>query len=608
MVGKSINKAIKQRNIDIDLLKGISIIAVVLYHMGVLKSGYLGVDCFFVISGFFTLSKIIKDVQNGSFKFIKFIRGRVVRLLPSILLVSFFSLIIGFFLWLPNDYENLAETVIASNVFSNNILAGITTKNYWDAINEYKPLMHMWYVGILMEYYVLLPVIVIILYKIAGILRKDQNKTILTGIGIVTVFSFVLFLLPFFSAGDKFYFIPFRFWELSIGGFAGIYSRKCGKKAKRQNKQLSILSFVIMLAILSIGMINFDASRIGVATTIVGADSVASSDLILPNSILLIFMVFVTCVFLVTDYKTSAFNKSTVLSTVGRRSFSIFVWHQTMLAIYRYSVSNKVSLPFVLSFFVSLVIISELNYRIIENRIKDSNRNIVVLLIFSVVICTYSGIIFLRAGVVRDVPELGVSTTDIQRNMHSRYCDRIYSYKDEFLENGKINVMVIGNSFARDWGNVLLESSYGNQINLFFNPHFTESLMEKIKVADRIFVFENYENKVPEYVWENVDKDIVYCIGTKNFGTSNGTIYAHRFSEGYYSQTVALDPGYKALNTERQKTWGDHYVELIEPVLINGRVRVFTDDNMFISQDCRHLTEAGARYYAKILNLSQYMP
>jgi hypothetical protein len=68
--------------------------------------------------------------------------------------VSILSLAIGYVLWLPNDYENLAETVIASTVFSNNILSGITTKNYWDAINEYKPLMHMWYVGILMEYYV----------------------------------------------------------------------------------------------------------------------------------------------------------------------------------------------------------------------------------------------------------------------------------------------------------------------------------------------------------------------------------------------------------------------------------------------------------------------
>jgi hypothetical protein len=133
-------------------------------------------------------------------------------------------------------------------------------------------------------------------------------------------------------------------------------------------------------------------------------------------------------------------------------------------------------------------------------------------------------------------------------------------------------------------------------------------LIERIKATDRIFVFENFEDKVPEYVWDSVDEDIVYCIGTKNFGISNGNIYSQRFTEDYYNQTVSLDPGYRALNLEKREKWGDHYVELIEPVLLDGRVRVFTDDNMFLSQDCRHLTEAGAKYYARILDLSQYMP
>ena len=166
-MGVKETKTLKDRNAVIDMLKGISIIAVVLYHMGLLKSGYLGVDCFFVISGFLSMPKIVKGIEDGSFRFVKYIRSRIVRLLPAILLVSILSLAIGFVLWLPNDYENLSETVIASTLFSNNILSGITTKNYWDAINEYKPLMHMWYIGILMEYYILLPIAAIMLNAFA---------------------------------------------------------------------------------------------------------------------------------------------------------------------------------------------------------------------------------------------------------------------------------------------------------------------------------------------------------------------------------------------------------------------------------------------------------
>lgn len=608
-MGVKETKTLKDRNAVIDMLKGISIIAVVLYHMGLLKSGYLGVDCFFVISGFLSMPKIVKGIEDGSFRFVKYIRSRIVRLLPAILLVSILSLVIGFVLWLPNDYENLSETVIASTFFSNNILSGITTKNYWDAINEYKPLMHMWYIGILMEYYILLPIAAIMLNAFARIIRKDSHKTILLGVGIITASSFILFLMPIFSTGDKFYFIPFRFWELSLGGMIALFHKKLKKVVHKVETALSFVSFFITLIILCIGLVNYDISKIGVATTIIGADSVASSNLILPNNFLLVSMVIATCVFLYScNSEASIFKKSRILSAIGKRSFSIFVWHQVILALYRYSVTSNVSIVFVIVFFIVLALISEANYRIIEMGIKDTNKTIVMILILAVITCAGSGLIYLRAGVVRDVPELGISTNSIQRNMHSRYCDRIYSYKEEFEDNGKLNILVVGNSFARDWANILLESEYGKQINLYFSSHFDEALLGRIIIADRIFVFENFEDKVPEYVWQNVDRNIVYCIGTKNFGTSNGTIYSHRFSEGYFTQTIPLDPGYAALNQEKIAIWGDHYIDLIEPMITEGRVRIFTDDNKFISEDCRHLTEAGAKYYARILDVSEYMP
>lgn len=600
-------KIYNNRNVALDMLKGISIIAVVLYHMGLLKSGYLGVDCFFVISGFLTMPKIINYVEDGSFKFFKYIRTRIVRLLPAMLLVSILSLAIGYALWLPNDYENLAESVIASTFFSNNILSGITTKNYWDSINEYKPLMHMWYVGILMEYYIVQSIVVVVLMKLAGVLRINKRKTTLLCMGVITAISFLLFLMPCFSTSDKFYYIPFRFWELSLGGFVGILHIE-KKNFFKNNSPLSFVPLGIILVILCIGLVNFDISNIGVATTIIGADTVASSNLIFPNSVLLISIVFATCLFIVTGYESTVLNRSKILSAIGKRSYSVFVWHQFILALYRYSISNKLSIQFVVCFFILLSVISELNYRIIELKINNTDRTLVSIVAVAVFICGYSGIIYLRAGVVRDVPELAISTSNIQRNMHSKYCDRIYSCKDEFDDNGKINVLIIGNSFARDWGNILLESEYSNDMNLYFSVHFDQSLLEKIKAADRIFVFENFEDKVPDYVWDNVDSDIVYCIGTKNFGVSNGTIYSHRFYDDYFNQTVSLDPGYKALNQEKKEKWGDHYIDLIEPVLVDGKVRVFSDDNMFLSQDCRHLTEAGAKYYAKILNLSQYMP
>ena len=90
---------------EIDALKGIAIVAVVLFHLGLLKSGYLGVDAFFVINGFLVIPSMIKKIENRDFSFFNFLEKRVVRLLPLIVLASALSLLFGIFLMLPDDLE-----------------------------------------------------------------------------------------------------------------------------------------------------------------------------------------------------------------------------------------------------------------------------------------------------------------------------------------------------------------------------------------------------------------------------------------------------------------------------------------------------------------------
>lgn len=172
----------EDRNYNIDFLKGIAIIAVVLYHMGLLESGYLGVDVFFVIAGFLTIRSIYNRLEKKDFSFWTFIKNKIIRLLPLVLIASMVCLVIGFILWLPDDYENLSESVIASTLFSNNILAGITTKNYWNAVNDFKPLMHMWYLGILMEFYIIAPFLIRMFRWIAIKIQKDTKKVIGGGV------------------------------------------------------------------------------------------------------------------------------------------------------------------------------------------------------------------------------------------------------------------------------------------------------------------------------------------------------------------------------------------------------------------------------------------
>lgn len=211
---------------DLDALKGIAIVAVVLFHMGLLKSGYLGVDAFFVINGFLVVPSVIRKINQSDFSFFSFMEKRIVRLLPLIVLASVVALGLGYFLMLPDHYENLAQSVAAGNLMSENILSAITTKNYWDVVNEYKPLMHLWYVGILFEFYLVFPILMLCAKSIAKMLKQDERKWMINTLCICCLLSLVLYLLPNVSVGDRFYYLQYRFFEIALGGIISMYINK----------------------------------------------------------------------------------------------------------------------------------------------------------------------------------------------------------------------------------------------------------------------------------------------------------------------------------------------------------------------------------------------
>ena len=124
---------------------------------GILPYGYLGVDIFFVVGGYLFIRQLSRQIEEKSFNYWSFLFRKIVRLWPLILLAGIVSVGVGYFPMLPDDYENVTESAIAASIFAENVLQCITTKNYWDVVNIYKPLAHLWYVGVLMQAYVVLP-------------------------------------------------------------------------------------------------------------------------------------------------------------------------------------------------------------------------------------------------------------------------------------------------------------------------------------------------------------------------------------------------------------------------------------------------------------------
>lgn len=575
------------RHTCFDVLKAIAIIAVVLYHFGICEYGYLGVDIFLVVAGYFTSQSIDRNVNKQKYK--AFVINRLFRLLPLLLIADVVCLGYGWLMMLPDDFENVAQSVVATNFFGNNILQAITTKNYWDVVNDYKPLMHTWYVGLIMQFYIIIP---LLLYAV-GKWVKDANKRKIVNITMVCVIgiiSLIMYLMEKDSAA-KFYYLPYRLYEFCAGS---LMFYLFGKKPEKDSKNIW-MNFAFVMAYLGVIMLLFldaeYASRPIKQLSIVGLTSV--------------LMVMMLRVELAQDKIFS--NKC--IATIGAASLSIFVWHQVILALIRYSFTNKLTDTSPLLTFASITaILSIFSYKYVEHMKKTKITWMLIGLLF--VLTTGTSIyIYKNAGVVRDVPELDVIKGNAHKGMWAEYCDRVKLYDKDFSSSDKPKWYVFGNSFGRDFVNIILESPVADIVEIVYSETL-EQREHRLKEADVVFISTKGINEnLIEKVRSMLDIHTkLYIVGEKNFGENNGQVYRHRFESNYHQLTVEMENGYAEKNEKLRNAYSDIYIDMIALVQkADGRMPVFTEDGKFISQDCRHLTKAGAYYYMKLMNWDRFL-
>lgn len=570
-----------------DVLKAIAIIAVVLYHIGICEYGYLGVDIFLVIAGYFTAQGVEKQTIGGGY--FAFITQRAFRLLPLLLIAGIICLCWGWLLMLPDDFENMAQSVVATNFFGNNILQAITTSNYWDVVNEYKPLMHTWYVGLLMQFYIVIP----LLSFIIGKRIKDRNKrekaniTLFTLIGVV---SLILYLIEPKTA-SKFYYLPYRLYEFCAGGLIFYLFGK-----RTQATQSTFFNTAFVLAYIGLLLLLFvDAEYVSRPTR------------------LLITVGLSSCLMAIMPRVELAKGKlfaNKWVAGIGIASYSIFVWHQVVLALMRYSFTDKVTetAPLVLLIGITAAL-SFLAYKYIE-RIKQT-KIVWSLITFVLLLTTATSLyIYKNAGVVRDVPELEVVKGHTHRGMWAEYCDRAYQHDKNFSSTNKPKWFVIGNSVARDFVNIISESKMKELVEVSYsNPNTYQKSLDRFSQADYVFIANLPLNDsfVEEVRSHCPQKTKVFIVGEKNFGECNGQIYRHRFETNFHDMTTEIDEEYLKKNRQFKAKYRDGFIDMIEFVRQpNGNVKVFTNDGRFISQDCIHLTKAGAQYYATLIDWTRF--
>ena len=578
---------------DIDIIKALSIVAVALYHAlgDRCATGYLGVDVFFVVNGFLVLPGVYKSIVGGEFSLLRFLKKRISRMLPLLLIVCAVVLAISAVGMVPDDFLTVAESVVASSFFSNNLLSLFLCADYWDWTNEFKPLMHTWYLGILMELYVIIPLFMCVTNYICGILKKNKNKAQIFILSLMALASFAFFIMCTRNEWN-FYLVPGRIYEFALGGLAGIYFEYKGEKTvdradMKLKKIFHIAGVIGLIALLFCGMVSISVN----------------------NKLLLCLTVVCSVVCILSgdtwDYRGAIFD---VFGCLGKASYSIFLWHQVVLALYRYFVSCEVNTTFWIVYIGAVTVLTIGSYLLIEKRVKIKTvRESLEWIIALGILCGLCLAVWNKGGVIRDIPELDVSKEKIEKRKNPQYVDRIYELDRPFSEKDDMKILVIGNSFARDFANVLLESDYSERMDITYS--FSEpSDVLRIAQSDYIFVFGHPDSLTDDF-WANVKaKENVFGIGTKNFGECIGQYYKNRNSADYFAQTGVISGQTIEEENKLIEEWGEQYIDILKVLTTeDGRVRIFSDDNRYISYDMHHLARAGAQYLSRELELDKYL-
>lgn len=348
---------------DIDGLRAIAVLLVIVFHVfpKSLKGGFVGVDIFFVISGYLITGIILNGLENQSFSFSNFFVKRIKRIFPVLLIVIACVFIAGWFLLFPKELMELAKHITGGVTYVANFTLW-SESGYFDSAPELKPLLHLWSLSIEEQFYLLWPVLLFFITKY----RLKFMPFFLAGITA----SFVLNMLFISRYADAVFYFPFtRFWELLIGGLLALVVIQKHKINEKYSNVLSTIGFIfIFLA----------------ASKFSSASSFPSWRALLPT-MGATFIIFAG---------EKAWLNSKILSHrlvvwIGLISYPLYLWHWPIFSFMSISVGK---LPHHLDQILVVIfsfLLSWLSYKYIETPIrhsKNTKRITMVLLLISLVL------------------------------------------------------------------------------------------------------------------------------------------------------------------------------------------------------------------------------
>lgn len=392
-MSRIVSASIPHYRADIDGLRAIAILLVVWFHAfpESMSGGFIGVDVFFVISGFLITGIVLRGLKNEHFSFLHFYAQRARRLLPALSIVLPVTLAAGWhWLW-PQEYTQLSTHVAAAAVFILNIVLW-TEAGYFDAATELKPLMHLWSLGIEEQFYLVYPFLLWVGW------RLRQNPIVV--IAAVVILSFAANLLTLSSDPAGAFFLPHtRFWELALGGALAWWTHHQQSMGAAAHVAAAIPPRPWQQLVPCCGLfaITLGASLLTPDTPYPGIAAL----LPVSGSLLLIASRPDTWV-----NRNLLANRFMVM--VGLMSYPLYLWHWPILSFMRIVQSEAPSLPMRCSAVVLSFLLAWLTFRFVETPVRFGARKFTRLAgMASFVVCTAAvGMVFVnKHGVPSRLPE-----------------------------------------------------------------------------------------------------------------------------------------------------------------------------------------------------------
>ena len=336
---------------DIDGLRAIAVLSVVLYHFGIggLQGGFVGVDVFFVISGYLITGIIQSELARGEFTLARFYERRARRIFPALFVMLLVTMLAGLFVLLPSDLARLGQAATATVLFVSNVLY-FRQSGYFDDASDFNALLHTWSLGVEEQFYVGLPLLLMLVHRY-------RSQWLLRVIAACALLSFAAcVLVQPILAKAVFFLSPFRAWELLLGSLVAL-----GAAPQVRNGTLRAVLSVAALAAL-LGAIAFMRSGVDFPGWKAAIPVLATAVLLHLGA------GGRTWVGGVLSWRPLVF--------VGLISYSLYLWHWPLLVFVKYRQGMaSLSMIQVLVLFAMALLLAVASYRWVEQPFRRWRRD-----------------------------------------------------------------------------------------------------------------------------------------------------------------------------------------------------------------------------------------